>query len=139
MRIHGKRGQVLMQEVGATVPPFSTATEVADMSAFTLNLTTEKVPVTAFGDTNVVKVTGLPDFAGTLAGWWNKDTSPRLFDVILAGLPVGLKLVPDELDVATTFFEGLAYIDGSIDVSATGAVSFAGTWDAAANWVMTAP
>ena len=138
MRIHGKRGQVLMQEVAATAPPFTTATEVADVSGFTLNLTTEKVPVTCFGDTNIVKVTGLPDFAGTLAGFWNKDTTPRLFDVILAGLPVGLKLVPDTIDIATTFFEGLAYIDGSIDVSATGAVSFAGTWDAADNWEMTA-
>ena len=131
MRIHGKRGAVEMDETS----PFATHTPVADISAFTLNLTTEKVPVTAFGDTNVVKVTGLPDFAGTLAGWWNEDTTPRIFDVVLAGLPVGLKLIPDSAS-PTFHFLGLAYIDGSIDVSATGAVSFAGTWDAADNWTM---
>jgi len=131
-RIHGKSGQVLMDESGGS--PY-TPTEVADISAFTLNLSSERVPVTCFGDTNIVRVTGLPDFSGTVAGFWNSLTSPRLFDVVLAGLPVDLKLIPSRNE-ATFFFEGLANIDGSIDVSATGAVSFAGTWDAADNWTM---
>ena len=84
----------------------------------------------------MVKVTGLPDFAGTLAGWWNRATTPRIFDAILAGVPVGLKLVPDTADSPRSSFRAIAYIDGSLDVSATGAVSFAGTWDAADNWTM---
>ena len=131
-RIHGKRGQVKMDETGGS--PW-TVTEVADISAFTLDLSTERVPVTAFGDTNIQRVSGLPDFSGTLSGFWNSATSPRLFDVILAGLPAELHLIPDR-DAPTFYFEGLANIDGSIDVSATGAVTFSGAWDAADNWTM---
>lgn len=132
MRIHGKSGEVLMDETGGS--PY-TPTEVADINAFTLDLSSERVPVTCFGDTNIVRVTGLPDFSGTLGGFWNKDTSPRLFDVILAGLTADLRLVPSRNE-STYFFEGLANIDGSIDVSATGAVAFSGKWDAADNWIM---
>lgn len=131
-RIHGKGGQVKMDETGGS--PW-TPTEVADISAFTLNLSTERVPVTCFGDTNIQRVTGLPDFSGTLTGFWNSLTTPRLFDVVLAGLPVELHLIPNRLE-PTFYFEGLANIDGAIDVSATGAVSFSGTWDAADNWTM---
>jgi hypothetical protein len=36
-------------------------------------------------------------------------------------------------------FEGLANIDGSVNVSATGGVSIAGKWDAFDNWSMEPP
>src|SRR5262245_46304143 len=123
-RIHGKRGQVLMDATGA-LP--GTPTEVADLSGWTLDMSTEQVVVTAFGDTNVRRVSGLPDFQGDLKGWWNSATTPAYFDAVLAGTPVTLKLVPDSAD-ATHFFSGLANVDGSITVDATGAVSIAGKW-----------
>ena len=88
-----------------------------------------------FGDTNVQRVTGLPDYSGDLGGFWNSATTPAIFAAILAGTPVGLKLIPNTLE-STFFFSGQAYLDGGIDVSATGAVSFTGTWVAASNWVM---
>lgn len=83
-RIHGKSGQVLMDETGSS--PF-TPTALADISAFTLNLSSERVPVTAFGDTNIVRVTGLPDFSGTLAGFWldNWANAKRAVDIDAAG------------------------------------------------------
>lgn len=137
-RIHGKSGQVLMDDNNGSPytpgSPYSPA-EVGDISAFTLNMSTERVVVTAFGDTNVRRVAGLPDFSGTLSGWWNSATSPRLFNVILGGLPAFLRLVPNRNE-NTYYFEGLSNIDGSIDVSATGAVAFSGNFDAADNWSM---
>ncbi len=96
---------------------------------------TERVVVTAFGDTNVQRVAGLPDFAGTISGWWNSSTTPTLFAVVLAGTVSWLRLVPDTA-APTFYFEGLANLDGSINVSASGAVSIGGSWDAAGNWVM---
>ena len=108
---------------------------MADINDFTLDLTTQLVDVTCFGDTNIRRVTGLPDYAGTLGGFWNSATSPALFTVILSGLPAWLRLMPDSLE-PTYFFEGLANIDGSIKVSATGAVTFSGKWSAADNWAM---
>ena len=113
----------------------NTPVALADLNDFTLDLSTQRVEVTCFGDTNIRRVTGLPDFAGTLGGFWNSQTSPTLFKVILSTLPPWLRLLPDTLD-PTYFFEGLANVDGSIKVSATGAVSFSGKWDAVDNWTM---
>ena len=131
-RKHGKRGQVLLDSVPASpVAPVV----VGDLNAWTLDMATDRVEVTAFGDTNKRRVSGLPDFSGTIGGWWNSATTPSLFAVVLSGTPAWLRLVPDYTE-PTFFFEGLANIDGSINVSATGAVAITGKWDAADNWAM---
>jgi hypothetical protein len=109
--------------------------EVADLNAWTLEMTRDRQVATAFGDTNVVRVAGLPDFSGTLGGMWNSATSPTYFDAVLAGIPVGLKLEPNRSE-STHFFSGLANLDGSISVSVAGVVSISGNWDAAGNWAI---
>jgi len=131
-RKHGKRGQLLMDTTptGSPITPVA----IADLNAWTLDMSTDRVDVTAFGDTNKQRVTGLPDFSGTLGGFWNPASSPTYFAAVLAGTAVQLRLVPDTTD--TGYFEGLANIDGSINVSATGAITIAGRWDAAGNWSM---
>src|SRR5262245_37018548 len=129
-RIHGKNGQVKMDPTGG-----SSLATVADLNAWTLDLAKDRVEVTAFGDTNKKRVTGLPDYSGTLGGWWNSATSPALFDVILGDIAPMLELIPNSLE-PTFLFKGLANVDGSINVSATGAVSISGKWDAFDNWTM---
>lgn len=129
-RIHGKAGQVKMDPAGGSSPVV-----VADLSSWTLDMSTDRVITTAFGDLNKRRVAGLPDFAGTLAGWWNAATSPAYFAAVLAGTPVTLNLIPNSND-PTVYFSGLANIDGSINVSATGAVAVAGKFDAAGNWAI---
>lgn len=128
-RLHGKNGQVYMDADGAS--PFS-YTLLADLNTWTLDMSTDRVEVTAFGDTNKQRVSGLPDFSGTIGGWYNAGAVAYL-DAVLAGIPVQLKLVPNSAD-STVFFSGLANVDGSVSVSATGGVSMSGTWDAAGNW-----
>lgn len=131
-RKHGKHGQILLDPIPASpVAPVV----VADLNAWTLDMATDRVEVTAFGDTNKRRVTGLPDFSGTIGGWWNSATTPALFAVVLAGTPAWLRLVPST-DDPTFYFEGLSNIDGSINVSATGAVAITSKWDAADNWAM---
>jgi len=129
-RKHGKRGQILWD----TTPTGSPITLVAlgDLNAWTLDMSTDRVEVTAFGDTNKQRVTGLPDFSGTMGGFWNPTSAPTYFGAVLAGTPVQQRLVPDTSD--TGYFEGLANVDGSVNVSATGAITIAGRWDAAGNW-----
>jgi hypothetical protein len=131
-RIHGKNGQLM---IDTTPGSPNTPIPLADLNDFTLDLGTQRVEVTCFGDTNIRRVTGLPDFSGTIGGFWNSASSPSLFKVILSTLPAWLRLLPDST-APTYFFEGLANIDGGIKVSATGAVSFSGKWDAADNWTM---
>lgn len=129
-RIHGKHGEVQMDATGGSTP-----VAVADLNAWTLDMSKDRVEVTAFGDTNKQRVAGLPDYSGTLGGWWNSASSPAFFDAVLGDIAVMLHLIPDNVE-PTNYFSGLANLDGSVNVSATGAVSIAGKWDAAGNWTM---
>lgn len=129
-RIHGKNGQVKMDPTGG-----SAVVTVADLNTWSLDMKKDRVEVTAFGDTNKVRVMGLPDFSGAFGGFWNAATSGTLFDAILGNIAVFLHLIPNTAE-PTYLFKGLANLDGSISVSSTGAVTIAGAWDAAANWVM---
>src|SRR5262245_58781021 len=131
-RIHGKHGQIKMDPTGIGG---ATLVIVADMNEWTLDMSKDRVEVTAFGDTNKQRVAGLPDYSGTLAGWWNSASSPTFFDAVLGDVAVMLDLIPDSTE-PTYLFEGKANLDGSVNVSATGAVSISGKWDAAGNWVM---
>ena len=131
-RIHGKNGQVKIDTTPAS--PVSPVV-VADLNEFTLDMSMDRVDVTAFGDTNKQRVTGLPDFSGTLGGFWNSASSPGFFAIVLSAAAVWLRLIPNSVE-PTYYFEGLANIDGSLNVSATGAVTISGKWDAAGNWDM---
>jgi hypothetical protein len=109
---------------------------VGAINAWTLDQTRDTVDVTAFGDANKQYVVGLPDVKGTFGGWWDDTSTPTaVFDVAGGATPVGLKLVPTSL-TATIFFSGLAYLDASIDVSATGAIGISGNWVAAGPWTL---
>lgn len=131
-RLHGKNGQVKIDVLGG-----SSLVTLGDVAGWTLDMATSRAVVTAFGDTNVRRVAGLPDFSGDLTSWWNAvaTSSPAYFAAVLAGTPVTLKLIPNTLD-PTVYFQGLANVDGGINVSATGAISSKGKWDAAGNWLM---
>jgi hypothetical protein len=134
-RVHGSRGQIKMDPLGGTG---AAAVLVADMNGWTLDLATDKADVTAFGDPNKQYVTGLPDYKGTVKGWWNKDSSPTFFGVVLGAVPAFLELIPSSLD-PTFLFKGLAYIDGNINVDSNGGVSIGGNWVAAGPWTEEPP
>jgi hypothetical protein len=131
-RRHGKQGEVLMDPTGAEP---GTPVLIASIRNFTLDASSENVPVTAFGDTNIQYVKGLPSYQGELGGWF-EAAETALFDAAFAGTPVTLKLVPSTLD-ATFFFSGKAYVDTGIECPSDGAVSVTGSWVAAGNWTMT--
>lgn len=128
-RIHGKRGSVLMDPTGGV-----TVVAVANLNEWTLDMKKDRVDVTAMGDTNKQSVLGLADFSGTLAGFWDA-TAVTLMDAIMADIAVKLHLVPDTA-AATFLWKGLAYLDGNINVSATGAVTIGASFVAAGPWVM---
>ena len=131
-RLHGKTGQIKMDPLGGAA-----LVVLADANSWTLSMATDRVVVTGFGDTNVRRVAGLPDYSGDIGLWWNAvaTSSPKYFAAVLAGIPVTLRLIPNTND-PTVYFQGLANIDGSVNVSATGAISSSGKWDAAGNWVI---
>ncbi len=107
---------------------------VASLNKWTLDMTTDKVDVTAFQDTNKTYVQGLPDIKGTFGGWYD-NTDMTVFDVALGTVAPFLKLVPNTL-APTHFWSGLAWLDASVDVSANGAVSIGGSFVAAGPWTL---
>lgn len=131
-RLHGKNGRIQMDATGG-----SSVVTLGDLAGWSLDMATDRVEVTAFGDTNKRRVAGLPDFSGGLSGWWNAvaSSSPAFFAAVLAGIPVTLRLIPNILD-PTVYFQGLANVDGGVNVSANGAITTSGKWDAAGNWAI---
>lgn len=128
-RRHGKNGDVMMDPTGST-----TYVSIANLNNWTLDASSENVPVTCFSDTNIQYVKGLPNYQGDVSGVWD-SANVVIFDAAFAGTPVGLKLVPSTLD-STAFFSGLGYIDAGVECPADGAVTISGTWVAAGNWTM---
>jgi len=130
-RIHGKKGDVLIDPTGGDIP-----TSLASTDSWDLDLAKDRVDVTCFQDTNKQSVLGLPSYSGTMTGCWDSATTPeQLFAVIFGDVAAMLHLVPNTLE-PTFLFKGLANIDGSISVSAKGAVTWSSKFDAAGNWVM---
>lgn len=140
-RIHGRFGQVLMDLGGSPGSPVGTApyalVEVGDVRNFTVSMKTDRVEVTSFGDSNKQRVQGLPDYSGSIGFYYNSAGSTlTLMGAILAGSQVRLRLVPDSRE-AGVYLEGLANIDGELNVDVNGAVTFDGEWDAAGDWALT--
>jgi len=131
-RLHGKNGRIQMDPLGGAA-----LVTLGDLNMWSLDMGTDRTDVTAFGDTNKHRVSGLPDYSGALGGWWNAlaSSSPAYFAAVLAGLPVTLRLIPNILD-PTVYFQGLANVDGGVSVSSSGAISTKGKWDAAGNWLL---
>jgi hypothetical protein len=132
---HGSRGSVGLDVAGGT-----TYVTLAKLNAWTLNTERDVSEITSFGDTNKVREVGLPDYSGTLGGFWDTDASPTLFNAIFGSTAVGLKLTPDTL-IAGDFFSGLAYLTGgSVSVAVNGSITISSGFVAADNWALaTAP
>lgn len=133
-RKHGRKGLV---KIDADAGSPTTLVTMADINAWTMDASKDRVDVTCFQDTNKIKVTGLPDFSGTIAGIYNAASWRVLFGVVLGDVAAVLRLFPCSDDMGE-YLEGLANIDGSISVPASGAVTLSGKWDAAGNWGLSA-
>lgn len=122
-RIHGRRGRCYV-----AVASGGTAEPVAFLNSWSMDSTTDRVDVTAFGDTNKVYVAGLPDATGSLAGFYDTSTE-QLFTASQDGVARKFYLYPDTSD--GDYFFGTAFFDFSVTVEVAGAATISGTWSAA--------
>lgn len=123
-RISGRNGALY-----AGISSGGTAEPIAFLNSWSLNASTSKDDVTAFGDSNKVYVGGLPDATGQYGGWYDTAT-PQLYTAALDGVARKVYLYPDRTDTGEYFF-GTAFFDFSVDVRVEGGVAISGSFSAA--------
>jgi len=126
-RYHGGKGHLYLSATGT-----GTAVASIALSKWSLSKDTDKVDVTAFGDVNKQYVQGLPDVKGSISGWFD-DTNDALFDASESTDGVKLYLYPSTL-APTVYHYGPAWLDASIDVPVSGAISISGNFMANGSW-----
>jgi hypothetical protein len=125
----GRKGVLYFSTTGA-----GTATNVLHLNKWTLNRATDKIETTSFGDTNKTYVQGLPDVQFTFSGFWD-DTETKPFTGASSTDGIKAYLYPSA-DIPSKFASGPAWIDCSIDVSVSGAVTISGTGVANGSWTV---
>jgi hypothetical protein len=108
------------------------ATTTTSLSGWTLDLSTDKVEVTAFGDLNKTYVQGLKDIKGTLTGFLD-DTGLALFTGADSTDGVKMYLYPSSAS-PTVYWYGPAWLDASIAVPVGGANTLSGNFVALGAW-----
>lgn len=123
--IHGRDGRLYVAETSG-----GTASPVATLNSWSLNATTDRVEVTAFGDTNRVYVAGLPDVQGDFAGYYDTTGgNDFLFTAATDGNARKFYLYADT-DDTSTYWYGQAVFDFSASGSVDGAVEISGSYAA---------
>lgn len=126
-RYHGQRGVVYISTTGT-----GTATNVASLSAWTLDLDTDLVETTSFGDANKTYVQGLRNVQGTISGFWD-DTETKLFTASTSS--DGCKLYLYTASTATTKYAyGPAWLSVSLDTGVGDAVTVSANFSANGSW-----
>ncbi len=126
-RYHGKAGVVYVSTSGS-----GAAGPTVSLSGWTLDLTTDKVEVTAFGDANKTYVQGLKDVKGTVTGFLD-DAGLSLFTGADSTDGVKLYLYPSSAS-PSVYWYGPAWLDASIAVPVGGANTLSGNFVANGSW-----
>ena len=123
-RIAGRSGRLY-----ANLTSGGTAEPITFLNNWSLAFTTGKIDVTAFGDTNMTYVSGLPDAQGTFAGFYDNATA-QLYGAAVDGLARRFYLYPDNSNTGQYWF-GTALFDFNVDAAVDGAVQINGSFAAA--------
>jgi len=123
-RLHGKSGRLYCDLAGG-----GSASPVAFLNKWTADFLTDKVDVTALGDSNKVYVAGLPDSKGTFAGFYD-DATVQLYTAAHDGVPRSFYLYPSTNNLAQYWY-GTSLFDFSVSGGTTEAVAVSGAWAAA--------
>lgn len=126
-RYAGRKGVVYLSTSGS-----GTAASIIGLDKWSLNMPTDKIEVTAFGDGNKTYVQGLPDVDGQISGWWD-DTDDNLYDASRSTSAVKMYLYPSS-DVTTKYWYGTAWVDFSIQTDVKGAPAVSGSFKGASTW-----
>jgi hypothetical protein len=125
-RIHGRAGRVYMN-----ITSGGTAEPIAFLSGWSINFTTDKVDVTAFGDNNKVYVAGLADAAGEFSGFYD-DATAQVYTAAVDGVARKFYLYPSTL-TNTQYWYGTVLPDFKVNGDVAAAVQISSSWNAASS------
>jgi hypothetical protein len=117
---HGKSGVVYLSTTGS-----GNASQVIKLTEWSANMATDRVEVTAFGDTNKTYVQGLRDVTVTFNGVWD-DTESKLFTGSTSTDGVKAYLYPSA-NAVSKYIYGPFWLDASIAVGVAAAVTVSGS------------
>ena len=123
-RIAGRSGRLY-----AAITSAGTAEPIAYLNNWSLNFSTDKIDVTAFGDTNKTYVSGLPDTQGDISGFSDNATA-QLFTSATDGVARKWYLYPDSTSTSQYWF-GTGLFDFQVSAAVDGAVEISSSFAAA--------
>lgn len=118
-RAHGRFGNLYV-----AVASGGSASPLQHAGTWTLDLSTDQVEVTAFGDTSKTYVAGLPDGRLSYSGYASDTASTALITAAVDG--VARKFYAYPFNTSATYFFGTMFFDTSWDVRVDGAVAISG-------------
>lgn len=127
-KYHGKKAKIYFSTSGS-----GAAVNVANLNAWAINGTTDKVETTSFGDTNKTYVQGLEDVTGTIGGFFDDATSAALYTGKSSSDGIKVYIYPSA-DAPGRYFYGPAWLDLSFQGSTTTAVTLSGNLAANGSW-----
>lgn len=123
-RKHGRSGRLY-----AAIASGGTAEPIPSISSFSLDSSTDRIDVTAFGDTTKQYVAGLPDATGDFGGFWD-DSSAQLYTASQDGVARKFYWYPDTNSTSIYWFS-TGFFDFKLDSAVDKAVEISGSWAAA--------
>lgn len=125
-KYHGRKGVVYISTSAS-----GNASSI-QLTEWSLNMATDKVEVTSFGDGNKTYVQGLKDLQGSLSGFWD-SADTKMFDAANSTDGIKMYLYPSS-DASGLYFYGPAWLDASISVGVSAAVAITGSFVANGTW-----
>jgi hypothetical protein len=121
----GRRGRVYLGIASDT----ASAEPLPFQVSWSINQQTDKIDVTAMGDTTKIYVAGLPDASGDFKGFWD-DATQQTYTAAVDGLARKFYLYPNTSS-AGTYWWGTILPDFSVSSDVSGAVEVSASWSAA--------
>jgi hypothetical protein len=108
------------------------ATPVAFIADWSINFTTQKVDVTALGDSNLTYVAGLPNAEGDFTGFFDTATA-QTYLAAIDGLSRNFYLYPSTINSTSPYqyFFGTILADFTVAGGVASAVTMKASWAAA--------
>jgi hypothetical protein len=123
-RIAGRNGRIY-----ANITSGGTPEPITYLNNWSINFATDKIEVTAFGDTGKTYVAGLPDATGDYSGFYDDGTN-QFYTAAVDGVARKFYLYPSTSTNGQYWF-GTAIFDFNVDAAVDGAVQVSGSWSAA--------